>query len=1157
MFEVILWIIIGHVYGNLERGNLAMHDLTVNAVAKEVVSSSFYSDSRKTDKAIQNLQMKHIRSNTVPAVHCLPKEVRSDDIESVRCLLRVAMTNPSRVEMTRDMKHFGTSSTHHQIRIKPLRPKRVIIRPDFVVSNRPTSAMRFSDRKTRSARKKRSSHQKTRAMSAARLRPEKYVRTKKMGRRVKIRAANVNDFMSESKSYTLFKTKRSKLPKKLIHFIILTDGFERKLLSSFIETNSASTKLLSEYKNAKEKERNMLKKLKEKASSKEATQLTVHYKAVRKGSTWNYIKLEKKFKAFFDKPSNALKEFEKIKRDDFDSLDSFLAGSRQTKNQAEKPVHVNVESKNSRVHRNAMAIATVRTRVHKPRAEEMARGVRKREADDATDDPVSAKKNFKLFKRRLSKLPKSLSNNILATDKAEEGLLISYVTSLDSRTKPLAKYTAAKGKERETLKKLKDKASPKAAKHLVEKYKLVRQGSTWNYIKLQKRFKGFFDDPVASGEFDKIKKDDFDSLDSFLAGSSHTESQPESHDAEPNGIHNAKETPIAERVHKPSVNDGDPISVSDSLKAFKRKLSKLPKTLSDSILATDKAKERLLITYLTPNAIETEPLAKYNAAKAKEKQTLEKLKDMASPAAEKDLVAKYNSARKGGTRNYMKLQARFKGLFDNSDAKRSEKIKKAEPEAEEDEKSESTDKAEEVQNTSVDDDDDPLSVSDSLKTFERDLGKLPKALSDNILATDKAEEGLLASYVASNDTVAKPLAKYTAAKEEERKTLKKLKDKASPTEAEDLVAEYKTVRKGDTWNHIKLQDRFKAFFDDPVSLREFEKIEQDDFASLDSFLAKGEEGHKPNAHDDVDPMSVKDSLKAFVRKLFKLPKDLSNNILEADVAAERLLISYITSNGTANKLLAKYNAAKEKVRNTLKQLIAKVSPTAAADLVAKYKAVRKGSTWNYIKLQERFKPFFDDPAASREFEKIERDDFDSLDSFLALSTKTQDSTEKADAETNEIQNSEARQMADETQNLNADDHDPISVNDSLKAFKRKLTELPKALSDKIISTDKAEEGLLISYATASVPAAKALAKYTAAKEEERQTLKKLKDKASPAAAADLVAKYKAVRKGSTLNYTKLQKRLKNFFDDHVALAEFEKIKQNDFDSLDSFLAGSN
>src|SRR6218665_2227277 len=169
MFEVILWIIIGHVYGNLERGNLAMHDLTVNAVAKEVVSSSFYSDSKKTDKAIQNLQMKHIRSNTVPAVHCLPKEVRSDDIESVRCLLRVAMTNSSRVGMTRDMKHFGTSSTHHQIRIKPLRPKRVIIRPDFVVSSRPTSAMRFSDRKIRSARKKRSSHQKTRAMSAARL----------------------------------------------------------------------------------------------------------------------------------------------------------------------------------------------------------------------------------------------------------------------------------------------------------------------------------------------------------------------------------------------------------------------------------------------------------------------------------------------------------------------------------------------------------------------------------------------------------------------------------------------------------------------------------------------------------------------------------------------------------------------------------------------------------------------------------------------------------------------------------------------------------------------------------------------------------------------------------------------------------------------------
>ena len=215
---------------------------------------------------------------------------------------------------------------------------------------------------------------------------------------MEIREANVDDPMSESKSYKLFKTKRSNLPKKLIHFIILTDGLERRLLSSFIEANNASTKLLSEHKNAKEKERNMLKKLKEKASSEAATQLIVHYKAVRKRSTWNYIKLEKKFKAFFDTPSDALKEFEKIKPADFDSLDSFLVGSSQSKSQAKKQIlhklkSVNVDSKNSRAHRNTRKLATAKSRATEPRVEEMELGVRKRKAN-ADDDPVSIRSNI-------------------------------------------------------------------------------------------------------------------------------------------------------------------------------------------------------------------------------------------------------------------------------------------------------------------------------------------------------------------------------------------------------------------------------------------------------------------------------------------------------------------------------------------------------------------------------------------------------------------------------------------------------------------------------------------------------------------------------------------------------------------------------------------
>lgn len=96
--------------------------------------------------------MKHNKNNTIRDVYSLPKEARSDDMASMKGLLPASMRGPSREKMTRDVTHFGTNSTHHQIWLKPLTRERI------VVTN--TTGMSFSDNKIRSLRKKRSSHQK-------------------------------------------------------------------------------------------------------------------------------------------------------------------------------------------------------------------------------------------------------------------------------------------------------------------------------------------------------------------------------------------------------------------------------------------------------------------------------------------------------------------------------------------------------------------------------------------------------------------------------------------------------------------------------------------------------------------------------------------------------------------------------------------------------------------------------------------------------------------------------------------------------------------------------------------------------------------------------------------------------------------------------------
>ena len=145
---------------------------------------------------------------------------------------------------------------------------------------------------------------------------------------------------------------------------------------------------------------------------------------------------------------------------------------------------------------------------------------RKRMAE--VEDPTNLVESYKMYRKVREKLPAQLRMKTRKTDTAEEKLLKSYATSNGDTSNLIADYNSAKSAEREQLK---VDASGSGATEVIDNYKALRKGKPWNYIKLRGKLQGLFGKPSPSlTEYETLKQDEVASIDSFLGGSSNTES---------------------------------------------------------------------------------------------------------------------------------------------------------------------------------------------------------------------------------------------------------------------------------------------------------------------------------------------------------------------------------------------------------------------------------------------------------------------------------------------------------------------------------------------------------------------------------------------------------------------------------------------------------
>jgi len=126
---------------------------------------------------------------------------------------------------------------------------------------------------------------------------------------------------------------RKNLPMKMMKRIYSTNAAEGLLLDSLAASNSASADLLNAYKAEKNLERQTLRETMAFDPENAGAIIKSYKMLIRDGAYDDYLydhfKLREKHAAFFDTPSAALKEYRNLKRQEVESLDSFLQGSSQ------------------------------------------------------------------------------------------------------------------------------------------------------------------------------------------------------------------------------------------------------------------------------------------------------------------------------------------------------------------------------------------------------------------------------------------------------------------------------------------------------------------------------------------------------------------------------------------------------------------------------------------------------------------------------------------------------------------------------------------------------------------------------------------------------------------------------------------------------------
>src|SRR6218665_645833 len=134
--------------------------------------------------------------------------------------------------------------------------------------------------------------------------------------------------------------------------------------------------------------------------------------------------------------------------------------------------------------------------------------------------------------------------------------------------------------------------------------------------------------------------------------------------------------------------------------------------------------------------------------------------------------------------------------------------------------------------------------------------------------------------------------------------------------------------------------------------------------------------------DVLKVIAVRYSVMQYFSK--KLPDILRSKISVTDDAENIVLQNYVKSQSVPTKALDAYNLAKKDERELLKRLVKEVPR-----VLPNYKALRKGVSWNYTRLHDKFGKFFQEPSATLEhYEAFKRDELTSLNDFLADSNLT-------------------------------------------------------------------------------------------------------------------------------------------------------------------------
>lgn len=451
---------------------------------------------------------------------------------------------------------------------------------------------------------------------------------------------------------------------------------------------------------------------------------------------------------------------------------------------------------------------------------------------------------------------------------------------------------------------------------------------------------------------------------------------------------------------------------------------------------------------------------------------------------------------------------------------------------------------------------------DSRSKWSAEMHLLPETLRTAMVDTDALEEQLLMDLALkrANKTLIDALkSEYKEAQRAEKWLLKHLVEGAqSQSQAADLIAHYKTLRKGEAWSHTKLDPIYSEFFNTSSDqLNEFNELQKsqldvdayvngtlkypDEEEYNKAMLAKDEyknlskpveaaekqleqENSETSANDagQTPSLSVRKSL------VSGLPTVLRTRIKKTDETEEELIQDYWKAPQVPPEILSLYNLRKNEEREVLKQVLKEEGPHAPQTLQL-YKAVRKGEAWNYTKVSDKFKEFFQRPSAALvEYDALKKDELSSVDAFLEASDDKEPIVKL-------FNNSRTRSA------------ESLSVHVSL------LGELPDMLHHKMEATDAAERALLNYYAKSTPVPSSALDVYNALKKEERLLLKDVLKEAG-SYSPQFLNVYKAIRKGEASTHLKLDGALSEFFEKYSpALVEYKTLKRDEFASIDTFL----